>query len=93
MSPNEFREALALRYLFTPKNYQKRIESELVRAREQIWGSQTIALFDICIFNVDANSFKTQSLQVVFEEKRKIKLEKQILKSSLRKTSLVHANN
>ena len=37
------------------------------------WDSQKIALFDTCIFNADANSFKTQSLQAVFEEKKKIK--------------------
>jgi len=37
------------------------------------WDSRKIALFNACIFNADANSFKTQSLQAVFEEKKKIK--------------------
>ena len=132
MSPDEFRDALALRYLFTPKNLPSTCDGcgedfnfchalnckkgGLVSARHNemrdlncdlcslaglkqvisepviqegndrdikglradwsvrgFWDSQKIALFDTCIFNADANSFKTQSLQAVFEEKKKIK--------------------
>ena len=51
------------------------------------WDSQKIALFDTCIFNADANSFKTQSLQAVFEEKKKIKKTKYSKAASERRAS------
>ena len=135
MSPDEFSDALALRYLLTPKNIPSTCDGcgetfnlchalnckkgGLVSARHNemrdlncdlcnlagltqiicepviqestdmehkglrgdwsvrgFWDSQRVALFDTCIFNADANSFKNQSIQAVFEEKKKVKKSK-----------------
>ena len=53
------------------------------------WDSQNIALVDTCIFNADANSFKTQTLQAVFEEKKKIKKTKYSKAASEKRASLM----
>ena len=51
------------------------------------WEHQREALLDSRIFNADANSFKTQSLQAVFEEKKKIKKTKYSKAASERRAS------
>ena len=135
MSSDEFRDALAVRYLFTPTNIPSTCDGcgasfnlchalnckkgGLVSARHNemrdlncdlcglaglnqilsepviqegngndikslradwsvrgFWDSQRTALFDTCIFNADADSFKNQTLQSVFEEKKQIKKSK-----------------
>ena len=53
------------------------------------WDSQRTALFDTCIFNADADSFKNQTLQSVFEEKKKSK-RANIAKQHLREEPLSH---
>ena len=40
------------------------------------WDSQRTALFDVCIFNADACSFRNQSLENTFQMKRNIKKSK-----------------
>ena len=135
MSPDEFRDALALRYLLTPKNLpnicdgcgeefnlchalnckkgglvsarhnemrdlncdlcslagmtqiisepviQEGNDKELKGLRADwsvrgFWDSQRTALFDTCIFNADANSYKNQSLEALFDQKKRTKKDK-----------------
>ena len=37
------------------------------------WESQKMALFDVCILNPDAPSFKAKTLESIFETRKKIK--------------------
>ena len=54
------------------------------------WDSQRTALFDTCIFNADADSFKNQTLQSVFEEKKNKSKRANIPKQHLREEPLSH---
>ena len=51
------------------------------------WDSQRTALFDVCIFNADACSFRNQSLQTIFQMKKHIKKSKYCQAAEARRAS------
>jgi len=51
------------------------------------WDSQRTALFDVCIFNADACSFRNQSLENTFQMKRNIKKSKYCQAAEARQAS------